>query len=166
MEGQSYTSFYINEEGFPRLLRDNMLCLGIPGYLEYRGIEFMEHSKKKYMVTVYIGSSNRQPRWCSTATRHRSKDICHLMAREALRTLCSVYRDEVGTTPMRFFPPLIKTHQEWKDRVQVLREQRHSGDPTTAYLALYLLALDEKYDKVVAQLRKQPSERRKQKPFC
>jgi hypothetical protein len=154
MEGQSFTSFYIYEEGFPRLLRDSMSRLGIPGYLEYRGMEFMEHRKKKYMVIVYIGSSDRQPGWCSMAIGHRSKDTCHLVAREALRTLCSVYREEVGTTPMRFFPPLHKTHQEWKTRVQALREQRHSGDPTTAYLALYLLALDEKCDKIVAQLRK------------
>ena len=115
MEGQSVTSFYIYEEGFPRLLRDSMPCLGIPSHPEYRGMEFMEHGKKKYMVTVYIGSSDRQPGWCSTAIGHKSKDTCHLVAREALRTLCSVYREEVGTTPMRFFPPINNTHQEWKD---------------------------------------------------
>jgi hypothetical protein len=131
-----------------------MSCLGIPGYPEYRGMEFMEHGKKKYMVTVYIGSSNRQPGWCSMAIGHRSKDTCHLVAREALSTLCSVYREEVGTTPMRFFPPLHNTHQEWKARVQALREQRHGGDLTTAYLALYLLALDERCDKIITQLRK------------
>jgi hypothetical protein len=33
-----------------------------------------------------------------------------------------------------------------------MREQRHNRDPTIAYLALHLLALDEKYDKIVAQL--------------
>ena len=104
MEGHSYTDFYINEEGFP-------------GYPEYHGTEFIEHGKKKYMVTMYIGSSDQQPRWCSMATGHRSKDTCHLVARETLRTLCSVYREEVGITPMRFFPPLHKTPQEWKARV-------------------------------------------------
>jgi len=154
MEGQSYVNLCINEEGFPKLLRDSMSRLGIPGYPEYRGTESMEHGRKKCMVNVYIGPSSRHPGWYSTAIGHRFKDTCHLAAREALRTLCSVYQEEVGTTPMKFFPPLYKYQQEWKDRVQALREQRHNEDPTIAYLALYLLALDERYDKIAAQLRK------------
>jgi hypothetical protein len=56
-------------------------------------------------VTVYIGSSLHHVEWSVTATGHRFKDTCQVVARKALRALCQIYEEEVADTPLRFFPP-------------------------------------------------------------
>ena len=74
------------------------------------------------------------------------KEGCHTVAREALRTMCSVYREEIQQTPMKFFPPSFRTHEERRNQEKLVEDQRLSEDPTVPYLILYLLALDERHD--------------------
>ena len=82
------------------------------------------------------------------------KEGCHTVAREALRTMCSVYREEIQQTPMKFFPPSFRTHEERRNQEKLVEDQRLSEDPTVPDLVLYLLALDERHDQMAAQLRK------------
>jgi hypothetical protein len=105
MEVRCQTIFCQNEDGFPKLLRACTVRLGIRSQPEYDGHEYVEHGTEKCVVTVYIGSSLHHVEWSVTATGHRFKDTCQVVARKALRALCQIYEEEVADTPLRFFPP-------------------------------------------------------------
>jgi hypothetical protein len=105
MEVRCQTSFCQNEDGFPKLLRACTVHLRIRSQPKYDGREFVEHGIEKCVVTVYIGSSPHHVEWSVTATGHRFKDTCQVIARKALRALCQIYEEEVADTPLRFFPP-------------------------------------------------------------
>jgi hypothetical protein len=105
MEVRCQTSFCQNEYGFPKLLKACTVRLGIRSQPEYDGHEFVEHGTKKCVVTVYIRSSPHHVEWSVTATGHRFKDTCQVVARKASRTLCQIYEEEVADTPLRFFLP-------------------------------------------------------------
>ena len=51
---------------------------------------------------------------------------------------------------MRFFPPLEKASNNWIGKVISIRQLKESEDPTIAYLALHLLALDDEFEKLRA----------------
>jgi hypothetical protein len=146
MEVQCQTSFCQNEDGFPKLLRACTVRLGIRSQPEYDGREFFEHGTEKCVVTVYIGSSPHHVEWSVTASGHRFRDTCQVIARKALRALCQIY-EEVADTPLRFFLPFQRNRPVWMARMHALEEQQLlEDDPTVAYLTAYLLTLDAQYD--------------------
>jgi hypothetical protein len=98
MEVRCQTSLCQNEDGFPKLLRACTFRLGIRSHTEYDGREFVEHGTEKCVMTVYIGSSLHHVEWSVTATGHRFKDTCQVVARKALRALCQIYEEEVVDT--------------------------------------------------------------------
>jgi len=57
MEESKYICFVYSNTSFPRLLRETATRLGIVGHPEYRGRDIMHQSKKRCLVTVYIGAS-------------------------------------------------------------------------------------------------------------
>jgi hypothetical protein len=147
MEAYSQTSFCQNEDGFPKLLRACTVRLEIRSQPEYDGHEFVEHGTEKCVVTVYIGSSPHHVKWSVTATGHKFKDTCQVVARKALRALCQIYEEEVTDTPLRFFPPFQRDRPVWMARMRALEgQQLLEDDPTVVYLTAYLLTLDAQYD--------------------
>jgi hypothetical protein len=147
MEVRCQTSFYQNEDGFPKLLRACTVRLEIRSQPEYDGREFVEHGTKKCVVTVYIGSSLHHVEWSVTAAGHRFKDTCQVIARKALRALCQIYEEEVADTLLRFFPPFQRNRPVWMARKCALEvQQLLEDDPTIVYLTAYLLTLDAQYD--------------------
>jgi hypothetical protein len=50
-----------------------------------------------------------------TATGFRHRDTYPLALRKALRYLCRIYEEHLVPTPMRYFPPAIRT-QVWQAR--------------------------------------------------
>jgi hypothetical protein len=98
-------------------------------------------------VTIYIGSSSHHVEWSVTATGHRFKDTCQVVARKALRALCQIYEEEVADTPLRFFSPFQRVRPIWSARMRALEGQHLlEDDPTVVYLTAYLLTLDAQYD--------------------
>ena len=95
MEESKYIHFVYSNTGFPRLLRETAMRLGIVGHPEYRGWDIMHQGKKRCPVTVYIGASPQHGGWRSTTIGESFKEGCHTVAREALRTMCSVYQEEI-----------------------------------------------------------------------
>jgi hypothetical protein len=147
MDVRCQTSLCQNEDGFPKLRRACTIRLRIRSQPEYDGREFVEHGIEKCVVTVYIGSSSHHVEWSVTATGHRFKDTCQVVARKALRTLCQIYEEEVADTPLRFFPPFQRDRPVWMARMRALEgKQLLEDDPTVAYLTAYLLTLDAQYD--------------------
>jgi hypothetical protein len=147
MEVRCQTNFCQNEDGLPKLLRACTVRLGIRRLPEYDGREFVEHGTEKCVVTVYIGSSPHHVEWSVTATGHRFKDTCRVVARKALRTLCQIYEEEVADTPLRFFPPFQRNRPIWMARMHALvGQQLLEDDPSVVYLTAYLLTLDAQYD--------------------
>jgi hypothetical protein len=147
MEVRCQTSFYQNEDGFPKLLRACAVCLGIRSQLEYDSREFIEHDTKKCVMVVYIGSIPRHVEWSVTAVGHRFRDTCQVIARKALRILCQIYEEEVADTPLRFFLPFQRDRPVYMARMRALEgQQLPKDDPTVVYLPAYLLTLDAQYD--------------------
>ena len=141
MEESKYICFVYSNASFPRLLRETAMRLGIVGHPEYRGRDIMHQGKKRCLVTVYIGASLQHGGWCSMTIGESFKEGCHTVAQEALRTMCSFYREEIQQTPMKFFPPSFQTHEERRNQEKLVEDQRLGEDPTMPYLILYLLAL-------------------------
>jgi hypothetical protein len=51
-----------------------------------------------------------------------------LAIKKALRYLCWIFEGHLTPTPMRFFPPAIRT-TIWKARMRSLEWRRHEEDP-------------------------------------
>ena len=63
-------------------------------------------------VILVIARSDRCPDiqpWRVTATGFRHQDTYPLAVRKALRYLCRIFERHLAPTPMRFFPPAIRT---------------------------------------------------------
>ena len=83
-----------------------------------------------------------------TVTRFRFIDTYQVVAHKALRHLCQIYEEPIARTPMKFFPPLQKNRQVWRARMEALQGRDVQEDsPTVVQLTMYLLALDELYDR-------------------
>ena len=90
-----------------------------------------------------------------TATGFRFVDTYQVVAYKALRYLCQIYEEPIARTPMRFFPPLEKNRRVWRARMEALQGRDVQEDsPTMVHLTIYLLALDEQYDRQASELRK------------
>jgi hypothetical protein len=57
MVGAWVSSYYLNTEGFPKILYATLQKLGVEDRPEYEGCEYMKHGTERCKVTVYIGKS-------------------------------------------------------------------------------------------------------------
>ena len=61
MAGVWVSSYYLNTEGFPKILYATLQKLGVKDSPEYEGHEYEKHGTERYEVTVYIGKSKEFP---------------------------------------------------------------------------------------------------------
>ena len=117
------TCYYLEEEGFPKLLAACMQRFGIKSRPEYDSSEYEEYGTLRCEMNVHIGRSRDHPDIDSfkvTATGFRWNDTYQVAARKALRYLCQIYERLVAHTPMRFFPPMKKNRPVWSARMRTL----------------------------------------------
>jgi len=88
-----------------------------------------------------------------TGTGFRHQDTYPLAVRKALRYLCQIFERHLAPTPMRFFPPAIRT-PVWEARMRNLERHRHEEDPLYQ-VATYLASLDQLFDEQASILREQ-----------
>jgi hypothetical protein len=145
------TTYCINEDGFPKVLYAATVRLGIPERPEYMSREFTEHGTESCEVTVHIGASDKylemQP-WSVTATGSRMQDTVQLVARKALKYLCQMFEWHLGSTPMKYFPPLDRNRPAWAARIRNLGSTTTEKDPTVVAMSGYLLSLDDLCDQL------------------
>lgn len=151
-------SYCLNEEGFPKLLRDTTVRLGISEHPEYEGREYEECGTEHCVVTIRVGRSGEFPdigAWRVTTTGFRLADTYQAAARKALWYLCQLYEGPIARTPMRLFPPLLRESPIWQSRMQTLEGRTLlEDDPTVVFMTWYLLALDERYDQLARRLKR------------
>jgi hypothetical protein len=144
------TSYCLEVEGFPHLLRSCALHMGIRKKPEYVWTEYIEGGMEKCSMAVYLGESRNYPNHPSfqvTFTGYRFPDTCQNVARTALRQLCQNYNKVIFETPLRYFPPSNKNTPTWRKRLQALSGgDPIEDDPTIVYMAGYLHTLDNQYD--------------------
>ena len=107
-------------------------------------------------VVLAIARSDRYPDiqpWRVTATGFRHQDTYPLAVRKALRYMCRIFERHLASTPMRFFPPAIRT-PVWEARLRSLEWRRHVEDPLYQ-VATYLASLDQLFDEQASILREQ-----------
>lgn len=154
MEGARCVSSCEEEGGFPRLLVETLQWFNLPGRPEYHGKLFLDGGEEKWLVGVRL-IVDRAPDGCwNTAVAYKFVDACHIAARDALRALVALYRALSRESPMKFFPPNDKTAPRWVQRISILPRMMRFEDPSVAYLATYLHALDDEYDKLCFLYRK------------
>jgi hypothetical protein len=94
MANDCTTTYCTQEEGFPKVLYDATLRLGILNLLEYVGREYVEEGTEYCEVTVHIGASDKfleMKPWCVTATGSRLTNTYQLVARRALKYLSQMH---------------------------------------------------------------------------
>jgi hypothetical protein len=67
-----------------------------------------------------------------------------LAIRKALCYLCRIFEEHLIPTPMRLFPPAIRT-QVWQARMRNLERRRHEED-LFYHVVAYLISLDKLID--------------------
>ncbi|WVZ90212.1 hypothetical protein U9M48_036534 [Paspalum notatum var. saurae] len=154
MESARCVSYCEEEGGFPMLLRETLQWFKLAGRPKYRGRMFLDGEEHKWLVGIHLEVTHDPKGWWSTAVAYEFRDACHMAAREMLRVLSSTYRSLSRTSPMMFFPPVNKNTPRWVQRVSDLPRMKTAEDPTVAYLALYLHALDDEHDKLTLLYRK------------
>ena len=154
MESARCVSSCKEEDGFHRILRETLQWFNLPGRLEYHGRMFQDGGEHKWLVGVRLEVARAPDGWWSTAVAYEFRDACHIAARDMLRAVSSTYWSLSRTSPMKFFPPMDNTAPRWTQRVVVLSQMKAYEDPSVAYLAMYLHALDDEYDKLSLQYRK------------
>jgi hypothetical protein len=146
------STFCATEDGFPKVLYAATVRLGIPDRPEYVGREYVEHGTEFCEVTVHVGASDKfleMKSWSVTATGCRLKDTYQLAARKALRYLCQMFEWHLGSTPMKYFPPLDRDRPAWAARIRNLVSPGSTrDDPTVVAMSGYLLALDDLCDQL------------------
>jgi hypothetical protein len=151
------TSYCLNTPGFLKLLYATMTWLGILDHPEYDGREYEEYGTEQCDVISFVETSKEFPDtipWVVSTTSFCFEDTYQVAARKALRHLCQIYEEQVGRTPMRFFPPFERNSPIWVAWMRTLDGARlREDDPTTVFMFDYLLSLDEQYDKQAASLR-------------
>jgi hypothetical protein len=117
------TTYCLEEDGFLKVLYATTVRLGIMDRPEYAGREYMERGTEACQVSVDIGTSDKflevRP-WSVTTTGHRLKDSYQLTARKALWYLCQLFEWHLGSTPMKYFPPLDRNRPAWVARIRNL----------------------------------------------
>jgi hypothetical protein len=109
-------------------------------------------------VVLSIARSNRHTNiepWRVTAIRFRHRDTYPLALRKALRYLCRIYEEHLVPTPMRYFPPAIRT-PVWQARMRNLERRRHQED-LLYHIVAYLISLDKLFDDQAKLLREEIS---------
>jgi hypothetical protein len=76
-----------------------------------------------------------------------------LALRKTLRYLCRIYEEHLVPTPMRFFPPSIRT-PVWQARMRNVERHRHQED-LLYHVVAYLVSLDKLFDDQAKLLREQ-----------
>jgi hypothetical protein len=61
MTGVWVSSYYLNTEGFPKILYATLQKLGVRERSEYEGREYLKHGTERCKVIVYIGKSEEFP---------------------------------------------------------------------------------------------------------
>ena len=61
MAGAWVSTYYLNVEGFPRILHATVQKVGVKNCPEYEGREYEEHGTERCEVTIYIGKSEEFP---------------------------------------------------------------------------------------------------------
>ena len=139
--------------GFPSLLIYTLESLGVSERPRYYSREYEHHGTLCCRVILVIAKSDRYPDiqpWRVTATGFRYQDTYPLVVRKALRYLCRSFEGHLAPTPMRFFPPAIRT-PVWEARMRSLERCRHE-DPLY-HVATYLASLDQLFDEQARILR-------------
>jgi hypothetical protein len=116
------------------------------------GREFTEHGTESCEVTINISAIDKylemQP-WGVTATGSCMQDTIQLAARKALRYLCQIFEWLLGSTPMKYFPPLDRNRPAWAARIRNLGSTAVTEkDPTIIAMSSYLLSLDDLCDQL------------------
>jgi hypothetical protein len=109
-------------------------------------------------VVLSIARSNRHTNiepLRVTAIGFRHRDTYPLALRKALRYLCWIYKEHLVPTPMRYFPPAIRT-PVWQARMRNLERHRHQED-LLYHIVAYLVSLDKLFDDQSEILREQIS---------
>ena len=130
--------------------------LGVSECPRYYSREYEHHGTLRCRVILVIAKSDRYPDiqpWRVTATGFRYQDTYPLIIRKALRYLCQIFEGHLAPTPMRFFPPAIRT-PVWEARMRSLERCRHEEDPLYQ-VATYLASLDQLFDEQASILREQ-----------
>jgi hypothetical protein len=150
MAGDWVTTYCLEEDGFPKVLYATIVRLGIMDHPEYVGREYMERGTEACQISVHIGASDKYPEvrpWSVTMTGHRLKDTYQLTARKALWYLCQLFEWHLGSTPMKYFPPLDRNRPAWAARIRNLGSlgslEAAKKDPTIVAMSGYLLSLDD-----------------------
>jgi hypothetical protein len=78
-----------------------------------------------------------------------------LALKKALRYLCRIYEEHLVPTPMRYFPPAIRT-LVWQARMRNL-ERRHHQEDLLYDIVAYLVSLDKLFYDQAKLLREQIS---------
>jgi hypothetical protein len=101
--------------------------------------------------------------WRVTAIGFQHRDAYPLAIRKALRYLCRIFEEHFIPTPMRFFPPAIRT-QVWQAHMRNLERRRHQED-LLEHVITYLISLDKLFDEQ-AQLLREQTHRAEQAEFA
>lgn len=157
MAEEGWTQGVCQEEpGFPRLLINSLVRLGISERPRYYSREYEHHGTLRCRVIISVARSIRYPDiepWRVTATGFRHQDTYPLAVRKALRYMCRIFEEHLVSTPMRFFPPADRT-PVWQARMRNLERRRQQDDhlyPVVTYLA----SLDQLYEDQARNLREQ-----------
>src|SRR6185437_7819349 len=142
--------------GFPSLLINALESLGVTERPRYYSREYEHHGILRCRVILVIAKSGRYPDiqpWRVTTTGFRYQDTYPLVVKKSLRYLCQIFEGHLAPTPMRFFPPAIRT-PVWAARIRSLERRRHEEDPLYQ-VATNLASLDQLFDEQASILREQ-----------
>jgi hypothetical protein len=146
------------ELGFARLLINYLERLCIIERPRYYSREYEQLGTLRCRVILSIARSNRHTNiepWRVIATGFRHRDTYPLALRKALCYLFRIYEEHLVPTPMRYFPPAIRT-PVWQARMRNLERRRHQED-LLYHIVAYLISLDKLFDDQAKLLREQIS---------
>ena len=138
------------------LLINALESLGVTERPRYYSREYEHHGTLRCRVILVIARSDRYPDiqpWRVTATGFKHQDTYPLAVRKALYYLCLIFEGHLAPTPMRFFPPAIRT-PVWEARMRSLKRRRHEENPLYQVTS-YLADLDQLFDEQANILREQ-----------
>jgi hypothetical protein len=120
--------------------------------------EYEQLGTLRCRVVLSVTRSNRHTNiepWRVTATGFRQRDTYPLALRKVLRYPCRIYEEHLVPTPMRYFPPAIRT-PVWQARMRNLERRRHQED-LLYHIVAYLVSSDKLFDDQAKLLREQIS---------
>jgi hypothetical protein len=137
-------------------LINSLECLGVTEHPRYYSREYEHLGTLRCRVVLFIARSTRYPDiepWRVTATGFQHRDAYPLAIRKALCYLCRIFEEHLIPTPMRPFPPAIRT-QVWQACMRNLERRRHQED-LLYHVVAYLVSLDKLFDEQARFLREQ-----------